>query len=319
MILRRASRCVLSCLLALQLAPVAAWGQTAEELEALRERIVESRERVERHEAQERDVFERLDAIDRLLAELGEAVRAARADAQRAAAALREIETETKRLAAELERTRAAMAVRAVALYKTGEVGPLRVLFESGSLRELLQRVSALRELLAYDATLVNRYERDAAAYAAAREDAVRAGERHTAAVAQLRGDQAALEKEQVGKRSLLEQVRRDRRSERELLVELERAARPARSRPRSPSSVRRAASTPAGSRTRASPSGAASSRCRSMRPSSPASAAWWTRTSSRRPCATASTSVRNAAPECAPPRGPRCGSRAGSAATARS
>jgi len=201
-------------------------AQSEAELEALRERIQDSRVKVEKHEAEERSVFERLDEIDRRLSELMASVKAARTDARRAASALAEIESETERLLQELERTRVAMSRRAVALYKTGNVGPLRVLFESGSLRELLQRVSALRELLDYDAALVERYERDTAAYQAARADAVKASERHEAAVALLRSERSALESEQGAKRTLLERVRLDRKSERELLVELERAAR---------------------------------------------------------------------------------------------
>lgn len=207
-------------------APPAARAESVEELDALRDQIAVSRERVGRHEAAERDIFDQLDTIDRRMADLGGAVRAARADAVRAEAALREIESETARLAGELERTRAAMARRAVALYKTGEVGPRRVVFESGSLRELLQRASALQLLLAYDAQLVERYERDAHAYTAARTDALRARERHRTAAARLRVERAALGHEQAAKQTLLASVRVDRRAERGLLLELERAAR---------------------------------------------------------------------------------------------
>jgi septal ring factor EnvC (AmiA/AmiB activator) len=72
----------------------------------------------------------------------------------------------------------------------------------------------------------VERFERDAAAYQAARADARRAGERHQAAATRLRQEQTALEREQVAKQALLERVKEDRKAERELLVELERAAR---------------------------------------------------------------------------------------------
>jgi len=207
-------------------APAHARAESVEQLDTLREQIEVSRERVERHEAAERGVFEQLDAIDRQMAELGAAVRRARLEATHAETGLRKIERETARLAGELERTRAAMAVRAVALYTTGEVGPLRVVFESSSLRELLQRASALQQLLAHDSQLVERYERDADAYDTARRDALRASERHQTAAARLRVEQAKLGREQAAKQRLLERIRIDRRGERRLLVELERAAR---------------------------------------------------------------------------------------------
>ena len=35
------------------------------------------------------------------------------------------------------------------------------MLFASGSVRELLQRISALQQLLTYDASLIDRFERD--------------------------------------------------------------------------------------------------------------------------------------------------------------
>lgn len=205
--------------------PGAVAAQSVGELDALRERIEQSRGRVERHEAVERDVFDRLEAIDRRRSELAVAVREADQEVRSTSAVLGKIESETKRLGKQLDRTRTAMTRRALALYKTGDVGPLRVLFVSGSLRELLQRASALRQLLAYDAALIDRFERDVSAYEEARSDAVRAGERHASAAARLRRERSALEIEHVNKQELLARVRDDRKVERELLVELERAA----------------------------------------------------------------------------------------------
>ncbi|MEZ4216352.1 MAG: M23 family metallopeptidase [Myxococcota bacterium] len=201
-------------------------AQEREQLEELRERIEESRGKVEQHEAEERALFDRLDAIDQRLASLGVSARAARADARRARAARDEIVRETERLAGVLARTRAAMRTRAVALYKAGDVGPLRVLFSADSLRELMQRVTVLERLLEHDGALVARYERDAVAYTAARADADRATARHEAAAAKLASEERALAGERGAKRELLARVRSDRRRERALLVELEKSAR---------------------------------------------------------------------------------------------
>ena len=210
---------------AVLLRPELVAAQSAEELDALRERIDVSREKVERYEAAERATYDRVDKLDRSLASIAGRVRAAREDTRRARAALEEIQRETRHLASRLAATRDAMRKRAVALYKAGEVGPLRVLFASDSLRDLLQRVSVLQGMLEYDASLVLRYQTDFDAYEAARSDAERATQRHETALRTLGGEEASLQKERGGKRRLLVRIRNDRKAEREVLVELEKAA----------------------------------------------------------------------------------------------
>jgi len=86
--------------------------------------------------------------------------------------------------------------------------------------------MSSLQSLVESDAALVARFDRDRAAYLAARADAERASARHSKAVAALRDDVAALGRERKAKRVLLGSVRKDRSRERSLLVELEKAAR---------------------------------------------------------------------------------------------
>ena len=207
------------------------WGggavaQTAEELDALRERVSQSRERVAEHEAAERNVFDRLEAIDRRQAELETAVRGVQAQVRSARTALAAVEADAARLESQLERTQSAMSRRAVALYKTGGVGPLRVLFAASSLRELLQRTAALQQMLGHDADLVARFRAERLAYDAAREETARTAQRHRELLGTLRSERASLDGERASKQALLEQVREDRRGERELLIELEAAAR---------------------------------------------------------------------------------------------
>lgn len=220
----RGARC--AALMLFVLLPAPAPAQTAQELDALHERIEQSRERVEGHAVAERNVFEQLEVIDRRQSRLEGAVRAAQGASDRARRALGEVEADAARLAAQLEETRAAMSRRVVALYKTGGVGPLRVVFAADSLRELLRRTSALQQLLAYDAELVARYETEQRAYEVAREETQRAGERHAESLATLRAERQSLAGERESKQVLLERARGDRRTERELLVELEGAAR---------------------------------------------------------------------------------------------
>lgn len=201
-------------------------GQNSGELEELRDRIEASRGRVEVHEAQERATYDRVDELGRSLVAISGRVRAARDDARRARAARDEIQRETSRLGERLDVTRAAMRKRAIALYKAGEIGPLRILFAADSLRHLLQRMAALERLLEYDAALVVRYERDFSAYEAARSDAERATQRHELALKTLGGEEKTLSRERSAKQRLLAHIRTDRKAEREMLVELEKAAR---------------------------------------------------------------------------------------------
>ncbi len=204
----------------------AAASERDSDLEELRGAIESSRERVGRFEREERALLERLEEIDRRRSELTVAVRAASAEAVAARRSLSDAESALSEAEASLDRTRRAMARRAVALYKAGEGGPVAVLFSSDSVREFLSRMSTLRAVLGHDARLVDRFRIDREARAAARAEASRAAKDHEAAVGELRARRSALAVEQKGKRTLLASVREDRGQERALLIELERAAR---------------------------------------------------------------------------------------------
>jgi len=196
-----------------------------DELESLRERIQDSRERVTAHEADERALLERLEEVDRRLRTV-----AARRDAARKAVVgarrrLARIEPELEAAREKLAGTQRALAARAVALYRGGELGPVRVLFSAESLPEMLARANALRVLVRHDAELVARLGEERDTLEALRRDAARAVEEQRQASTRLERAAAELETERVGKRQLLARVREDRSTERQLLLELEQAA----------------------------------------------------------------------------------------------
>lgn len=196
------------------------------EIEALREEIAASRERVVAHEREERSLLQLLEQIDRGLETLREEVRRSEARAKRAQAEWADAEARLAEVRRSLADTRRAMARRAVALYKTGQVGPLRVLFASVDLQQMLWKLSTLRRLLHYDARLVDRYTREQARLLSVEEEAARALAERDAARARLASRTAVFEQEREARRALLARVRDDRSQERALLVELERAAR---------------------------------------------------------------------------------------------
>ena len=214
------------CALACSWLAAAALAEEILDLDALRDAILESRDRVGQHERQERAILEQLAESDRLLAALAREVREAAAAAERAREQAIGFERKSRLSRKRLDETRDAMSRRVVALYKAGQVGPVGLLFASETLRELLARASALRTLVEYDASLLVRYREYLAAYEDLEQRANLAESLRGEAAARLKKRSGQLSQERVARRSILHRVRRDRTSERALLVELEKAAR---------------------------------------------------------------------------------------------
>ena len=203
-----------------------ALAQAVPELDELRDAILESRERVGQHERKERAILERLDQSNRLLAALGREVRGATADANRAQEQATHFERRSRLARRRLEATREAMSRRVVALYKAGAVGPGRFLFASETMPELLRRAAALETFVEYDASLVERYREYLVAYDDLEQEAKLAMLVRKQATARLTKRSGQLSEERGERRRILSRVRKDRTSERMLLVELEKAAR---------------------------------------------------------------------------------------------
>ena len=156
------------------------------ELQQLRNAIYESRERVGGHERQERELFERLEESDRLSEALSAAVGTARDDAAQAREASLRLDEQRSLASRQLEVTRRSLSRRAVALYKAGEVGPLRFVFGSSTIPELMTRVSALRTFVEFDADLVERYRIGRDQFARLQAEAKTAADVHAAAAERL-------------------------------------------------------------------------------------------------------------------------------------
>lgn len=205
-------------------APAFSQGDPA--LDELRDAILESRERVGRHERKERAILEQLDESDRLLAALGREVRSARADAERAREQAAHFEHQSGVARRRLQATREAMSRRVVALYKAGEVGPVRFLFASETMPELISRASALQTFVEYDASLVARYREYLVAYDDLEQEAKLAAIVRNQTAARLTKRSSQLSDERRERHRILSRVRGNRTTERALLVELEKAAR---------------------------------------------------------------------------------------------
>lgn len=205
---------------------VASPSAANDELEEIQEAIADRKERLERYEREEHGLFEAIEAVDR-------AARALRADAARAAREADQAQREERALAkqaegieAQIARTEQVLGQRAVALYKAGEVGPLRLIFSEGSLADRVARVQAVQLLFDHDQRLIDRFEAERAELLVARAGAAEAAARRDLARERLEMRSQELEQERRGKRALLVRVRQDRARERALLNELEAAAR---------------------------------------------------------------------------------------------
>jgi septal ring factor EnvC (AmiA/AmiB activator) len=222
----RSAGCALALALAALCLAAPLRAEEEDELEALRRAIGEHRERVERAEQEARSLFESLEEMERAIEALAADARRARGEAGAARARLLELAAEQAELDRRLAGARQALSARAVALYKDGEPGPLRVLFSSESLPDLLRRMELLRLLAERDRSLIREAQGAGERLRAARAEARRVAEEGEAAAARLALRSSELERERAARRALLARVRSDRRRGREALYELERAAR---------------------------------------------------------------------------------------------
>ncbi len=197
----------------------------AEELEGLREAIHDSRGRVTEHEAGARAILEQLEEVDRRLQSVSRDRYAARRDVTSARARLAEIEPKLAVAKKEHRGTQRALAARANALYRAGEIGPVRVIFSASSLPDVLLRAKLLRLLVRHDAELVARFGEERDRLEALQDQAARAVADRKDGGARLTRLAARLRVEQKSKGSILARLRQDRKSERRLLLELEQAA----------------------------------------------------------------------------------------------
>ena len=217
-------RCGAALGLVLALAAPAAADRRAD-LEALREAIAESRERVADYEREERGVLEVLESLDQAAILLSRELNRARTEAASAATELARIEAEALAIEHKLRATERAMSKRAVALYRAGDLGTVRLLFSADGMPEFLTRVSSLRLLLEHDANLLARHQAESRALEDARVRAGASAERLAQAEAELSTRQQEIATERTRRRHVVAKLHSNRARERAALVELEKAA----------------------------------------------------------------------------------------------
>ena len=204
----------------------AAHAQPAADLERIQAAIAASRERVAAYEREQRGLLEAVEAIDESLSLLRVEATRARKAAEDARVELAETERTMYDAAERLAALERAMSARAVALYRAGELGTLRLLFSAGGLRDFFSRVQTLRRLLRHDSELIARHREQTRVLEEARVRAAEANRVATAAEATLVRRTDELDAERGRKRALASQLGRSRALARGALTELEIAGR---------------------------------------------------------------------------------------------
>jgi len=212
--------------IALIAAAAPARAEDEPELERLREAIRESRDRVTTYEREQRGLLETVEALDRAAAVIRRDLAHVRRVSERARETLKSAEAETAAIRERRKVLERAMSSRAVALYKAGSAGPVRLLFAADGVRDMLSRLNTLKLLLGHDIDLLDRHRVESAALIKAEARAREALKGRDEALAQLRERSDQLKREREAKRKLVARLHQDRASERAALVELEAASR---------------------------------------------------------------------------------------------
>ena len=177
------------------------------------------------HERPARGIVQLLEDVDRGLDALDVQVAQSESGLAEAERRLASSDQQLRVVQARTAETQRAMSRRAVALYKSGTEGPLRLLFASENLREMFSKLWSLERILRSDAILLARFRTESADLEAIREQTTLAQHELRSARSHLTSRRSALAAERGERRKLLDQVRASRTRERALLRGLEQAA----------------------------------------------------------------------------------------------
>lgn len=197
-----------------------------DQLEEIRRAIQISRERLLRFDRNEFGLIDALEATDESISLLTKQVARTRKAKSEADRELTRVIKEKRELAKDMSKTQSAMSGRAVALYKSGEVGPLALLFSAVDLKELLARTQILRLLLRRDQELLQQFLEQRRNLEKARVEHEEAVATQSVLAKALREQLGDLRAQRTAKGLALKDMHQDRRRERQVLVDLEAAAR---------------------------------------------------------------------------------------------
>ncbi len=196
--------------------------ESASSTARLREAIDASRARIRGFETEEKSFFDMLEELDRSAETLKKEVRVAQKRVTEARATVANVSKKRKELEAKQAQTKRVMAKRIVALYKAGDVGPVRILFSSHSLQDLLSVGHVVAALLKMDRELLVRFQDESRRLDHIHEELAAAAEAERAAARVFDTQMAQFEREKSARRAAIAMLRSNRVRERGMLRELE-------------------------------------------------------------------------------------------------
>lgn len=131
---------------------------TPDKLQEVKEELERERKTLQSLRSKKTSVLDVLDQIDRRIQEADSSEARLTSEMQRLETRIAETENELRRKAEQLASERQLANERMVALYKLGELGPLKILFSSKSFSDLLRRRHDLRWVVHRDVETVRAY-----------------------------------------------------------------------------------------------------------------------------------------------------------------
>jgi septal ring factor EnvC (AmiA/AmiB activator) len=202
-------------------------GASAEkDLEGIKRRIAKEKQGIFRAQRQEGSLLQSLEKIEVELDRKSEALKDANSKLNSITAAMQEKQTQAARLETSMERQRALLRERAVALYRWHRSGSPFMIFNGDvSLSTLLQRKRYLEAAIAYDRELVAELSAEVRAQEQLRQDLAQKQGELNLQRKQLAVARESMRKEGDKKKVLLVSVQREKETRTRALKELEQAA----------------------------------------------------------------------------------------------
>lgn len=193
------------------------------ELKKLKKEVLKTKETIQRQKERERSILSRLNKIDKDLDKRRKEIEIYEFNLTKAKKKREDIKAQIGEKEKEIKRNLTQLKGRLRAIYKSGGVGFLRVVFSARSLSEILQSVTLMRYIAGYDARLLEKLRQDREVYLEKGNEFKEYQNRVNLYKESALKEKAALIKQQGERKSLLESVRKDSTKQVSLLKDMER------------------------------------------------------------------------------------------------
>ncbi|PLX99255.1 MAG: hypothetical protein C0622_10755 [Desulfuromonas sp.] len=209
-------RCVFSIFLFLLfLVPVLAWGELADtlaELEQIKARIEQAEKKLEAKERSELEISRELAVLGRTLKRIDARLTELNSEQDRLQKEIDQLQQQIDETQVEIRRVTGRLEKRLAALYKEGDIGPLKVLFSAESPTEMVQQYNYLTRVLEHDKVLLADYRELVATHTRQLTELEALEQQQTALIAQQKKQRAAAGEGRKLQNRLLTQARKEKK-----------------------------------------------------------------------------------------------------------